>query len=50
MPGDLDLTQAPGFYVIVWEASEATEIDQMEFPVKSKIRGVLPMEHLIDML
>jgi hypothetical protein len=50
MPGDLDLTQVPGFYVIVWGASEATEVGQMESPVKEKIRGILPMEHLNDML
>ena len=50
VPGDLDLTKVPGFYVIVWSAQEAKEISNLKCPVEKLIRGVLPMEHLNMML
>lgn len=50
VPGHLDLTQFPGLYVLVWTATEAKEIFEMDSPLKSKIRGVLPMEHLTSFL
>jgi hypothetical protein len=48
--GDLDLSKFPGVYVLVWSATEAKEIQKMESPIKSKIRGVLAMEHLTQFL
>lgn len=48
-PNDIDLTQA-GFYVLVWSAAEASEVGQLTHPVKNNVLGVLPMEHLSDML
>lgn len=44
--GDLDLGQFPGIYVLVWTATEARQILELDFALKKKIRGVLPMEHL----
>jgi len=49
-PGDFDLNKVPGLYVLVWSASEAKEIYQLSCPVKSLIRGVLPMQHLAEFL
>ena len=48
-PGHVDLTQV-GFYVIVWSADEASEVAQLNIPLKSNIFGVLTMEHLNQML
>jgi len=48
-PNDVDLTQL-GFYVIVWSAAEAKEVTQLNTPLKDSILGVLPMEHISDML
>lgn len=48
--GDLDLTKLPGLYVLVWSAAEAREVYEMKSPIQKLIRGVLPMEHLTQML
>jgi hypothetical protein len=48
--GDLQLSNVPGLYVIVWSASEAKEIAQLSSPVSHLIRGILPMEHIIQLL
>lgn len=48
--GDLDLTKVPGIYVLVWSPSEAKEVYEMTSPVSERIRGVLPMEHITQML
>jgi hypothetical protein len=45
-PGDVDLGQI-GFYVIVWSAEEASELVKLNL---SNVLGVLPMEHLGEML
>jgi hypothetical protein len=46
VPEHLDLGQFPGIYLLVWTAVEAKEILEFDFPLKKKLRGVLPMEHL----
>ena len=51
-PNDIDLTKV-GVYVIVWSNEEAREVAKLKTPLKSpknSILGVLPMEHLSDML
>jgi hypothetical protein len=48
--GDVDLTAMRGLYVIVWSASEAKELVKFATPLDSKIRGILPMEHITGML
>jgi hypothetical protein len=48
--GDLALSKAPGLYVLVWSATEAREILEGKCPVQKLIRGVLPMEHLTQVL
>lgn len=48
--GDFDLTQVPGMYILVWTATEASEIRAMQTPVQALIRGILPMEHLTQVL
>ena len=48
-PNDVDLSKI-GFYVLVWSAGEAAEIMQLNGPVKDNILGILPMEHISDML
>jgi len=48
-PNDADLTKV-GFYVLVWSAEEAREVVQLNSPLKNSILGVLPMEHLSDMV
>jgi hypothetical protein len=48
-PNDADLTKI-GFYALVWSAEEAREIVQLSSPLKDNILGVLPMEHLNDMI
>ena len=48
--GDFDLTKVPGLYVLVWTATEAKEIAAMKTPVHALIRGILPMEHLTQLL
>lgn len=50
VPGDLDLRKVAGLYVIVWSAPESAEVATFHTPLRAQIRGVLPMEHLIDML
>lgn len=50
VPEKLSLTDLPGIYVLVWGATEAKEILNFDCPVKYKIRGVLPMEHLTTFL
>ena len=48
-PSDIDLTKV-GFYVIVWSAEEASEVAQLNAPLKNSLLGVLTMEHLNEML
>lgn len=48
--GDFDLTLVPGLYVLVWTATEAKEIAAMKTPLQALIRGILPMEHLTQLL
>lgn len=48
--GDFDLNKVPGLYLIVWSATEAREIASLKSPVQQLIRGVLPMEHLTQLL
>ena len=48
-PNDADLAKI-GFYVIVWSADEASQVAQLNTPLKNNILGVLPMEHLNEML
>jgi hypothetical protein len=50
VPGDLDLTKVPGLYVLVWSPAEAEVLQKMDTPVKRLIRGILPMEHVTEML
>jgi hypothetical protein len=50
VPGDFDLTTVPGLYLLVWSTAEAREIYQLNTPVQNLIRGVLPMEHLTQLL
>jgi len=50
VPEHLDLRQFPGIYVLVWTPTEAKEILGIDSPLKNKIRGVLPMEHLTSFL
>jgi hypothetical protein len=50
LAGDLDLTKMSGLYLIVWYAREATEIAAIDTPLRKRIRGILPMEHLVGML
>jgi len=48
--GDLDLRNLPGFYVICWNPKEKSELKKIvNDEIKTKIRGYLPMEHLIQM-
>lgn len=48
--GDVSLKNCPGFYVIVWSSSERAELLLMKTPVTDLIRGILPMEHLIEII
>jgi hypothetical protein len=50
VPGDVDLRKVAGIYVIVWSAAESVELATFGTPLREQIRGILPMEHLIDML
>lgn len=50
VPGDLDLTKAPGLYILVWSPTEAKQLYEMQSPLQKLIRGVLPMEHINQML
>jgi hypothetical protein len=50
VPGDIDLTKVAGAYLLVWNEAESIELAKFNTPVRPKIRGILPMEHLIDML
>ena len=50
VPENLDLAVVPGIYVLVWSPTEAKEIYAMQSPVSKLIRGVLPMEHVTQML
>jgi hypothetical protein len=49
-PGDLDLRTVPGILVIVWSALERADLLTMNVPVSDRIRGILPMEHLTEVL
>jgi hypothetical protein len=46
LPGNLDLSSVKGLYVLVSNATEAKTIQLMDWPAKSLLRGILPMEHL----
>jgi hypothetical protein len=48
LPGDLDLHELPGFYLLVWNPRDAARLKDLlaEYP---NLRGVLPMEHLLDL-
>jgi hypothetical protein len=48
--GDLDLKNVRGLYLIVWSATEAKELVKLVTPLDIKIRGILPMEHISEML
>jgi len=48
--GDVDLKKCPGLYVVVWSAFERAELLIMKTPVTDLIRGILPMEHLVEIL
>ena len=50
IPGDLDLRTVPGILVIVWTALERADLLTMNVPVSDRIRGILPMEHLTEVL
>jgi hypothetical protein len=50
VPNDLDLSAIPGFYALVWTNAEAVELATFEFPAAKQMRGVLSMEHLVQML
>jgi hypothetical protein len=49
LPGDLDLASLPGIYILVRSTAEAGEIERLKAPL-TNIRGVLPMDHLNQML
>lgn len=46
VPGDLDLSVVPGYYVIVWSPNDMGKIQALDHPTKKLVRGVLSMEHL----
>ena len=48
--GDFNLERIPGLYVMVWSAAEAREIQALKTKISEQIRGVLPMEHLTQLL
>jgi hypothetical protein len=48
--GDLDLKKVPGFLVIVWSAADRANLLLAKTPVDHLIRGILPMEHLTEMI
>jgi len=52
VPGNIDLNQIGLFYVLVWSPSESrTLLDAVAgSPLEKKIGGILPMEHLYDMM
>lgn len=50
VPGDIDLRKVPGLFLLVWSEAESVELAKFSTPARSKIRGTLPMEQLIDML
>lgn len=48
--GDFDLNNVPGFYVVYWNPREKSELKKAtNNRIKSKVRGYLPMEHLMQM-
>ena len=48
--GDFDLRNVPGFYVICWNPKEKSALKKIiNDEIKTKVRGYLPMEHLIQM-
>lgn len=50
LPGDLDLTKMFGLFIVVWSAAEAKDLSKFSSSLEDKIRGILPMEHMIGML
>lgn len=47
---NLDLSEVPGFYVILWNPKEVKEAEKaIRDDLKPLVRGYLPMEHLIQM-
>jgi hypothetical protein len=48
--GDVDLRKCPGFYIIVWSTFKRAELLIEKTPVKELIRGILPMEHLMEII
>jgi hypothetical protein len=50
LPGGLDLKRALGLYVIVWSAIEAKQLADLASPLSERIRGIIPMEHITEML
>ena len=48
--GDFDLRKVPGFYVINWNPKETEKLKKIiHKDIKDKVRGYLPMEHLLQM-
>jgi hypothetical protein len=48
--GDFNLRDVPGIYVICWNPKEKSELKEIiNGEIKNKVRGYLPMEHLIQM-
>ena len=48
--GNFDLRNVPGFYVINWNPKEVKELKKIVHDkIKTKVRGYLPMEHLVQM-
>jgi hypothetical protein len=48
LPGDLNLEKLPGFYALVWNPTDANRLRDVLSKYKN-LRGVLPMEHLLDL-
>lgn len=47
---DFDLRKTPGFYVICWNPKETGALKKIiNNDIKNKVRGYLPMQHLIQM-
>jgi hypothetical protein len=46
VPGDLNLQKLPGFYLLVWNPTDAKRLLEISAKYKN-FRGFLPMEHLL---